>query len=54
MDLNSARRRRRSAGSSVVCVRSPVKTMNSGGVGSAFTVATALRSVIAASGLAGP
>src|SRR5262249_7722872 len=44
----------RSATSSVVWVRSPVKTMKSGCCGSAFTAATACLSVLAASGLGGP
>ena len=47
-------RSRRSFSSSVVWVRSPVKTMKSGCLGSAFTVATAFSSVCSASGLAGP
>jgi len=42
-------------GSSVVCVRSPVKTMKSGSNESAFTAATAFCSVPSASGFsAGP
>jgi hypothetical protein len=55
ISLNSASRLRRSMGLSVVWVRSPVKTMKSGGSPSALTAATALGSVPRASGLtAGP
>src|SRR5438132_12145717 len=54
MALNSRMRLRRSASSSVVWVRSPVKTTKSGAEGSALTAATACRSVLAASGLGGP
>jgi len=41
MSRNSASLRRLSLGSSVVCVRSPVKTMKSDSNESAFTAATA-------------
>src|SRR5439155_136283 len=52
---NSASRRRRSRGSSVVWVRSPVKTTKSGCVSRALTAAIAFGRVPAASGLtAGP
>ena len=54
MALNSRMRLRRSASSSVVWVRSPVKTMKSGCCGSALTACTACRSVSAASGFGGP
>src|SRR6266550_395124 len=54
MALNSRIRLRRSPSSSVVWVRSPVKTTKSGVAGSALTAATACRSVFAASGLGGP
>ena len=47
-------RRRRSRGSSVVCVRSPVKITKSGVSLSAFTDATAFGSVPRASGFGGP
>ena len=54
MDLNSAIRLRRSASSSVVWVRSPVKTTKSGRAEEAFTACTASRSVWSAWGLGGP
>ena len=54
ISLNSAMRRRRSAGSSVVWVRSPVNTMKSGCSARALTEATAFLSVPFASGLGGP
>ena len=47
-------RARRSLPSSVVWVRSPVKTMKSGCLARPFTVATAFSSVCSASGFAGP
>ncbi len=47
---NSPRRLRRSCASSVVWVRSPVKTMKSGWTGSAFTASMAFGSVPRASG----
>ena len=54
MSRKPASRWRRSAGSSVVWVKSPVNMTKSGGTCSALTAATAMRSVLAASGLAGP
>src|SRR5260221_692023 len=55
MSRNSASLRLLSLGSSVVCVRSPVKTIKSGSNESAFTAATAFCSVPSASGFsAGP
>ena len=47
-------RARRSLPSSVVWVRSPVKTMKSGCLARPLTVATAFFSVCSASGFAGP
>src|SRR5258708_127383 len=54
MALNSRMRVRRSFSSSVVWVRSPVKTTKSRCRGSALTACTACRSVLAASGFGGP
>src|SRR6185295_15431462 len=54
MALNSVMRLRRRASSSVVWVRSPVKTMKSGFSFEAFTACTVSLSVLSASGLGGP
>ena len=54
MSRNSASRFRRSLGSSVVCVRSPVKKMKSGCCSRLFTAATAFLRVPLASGFGGP
>jgi len=54
MSRNWLKRCRRTFGSSVVCVRSPVKTMKSGGSASALTAATAFLRVPFASGFGGP
>src|ERR1041384_813768 len=53
MALNSRMRCRRTLSSSVVCVRSPVKTTKSGCCGSAFTAFTACFNVFSASGFGG-
>jgi hypothetical protein len=54
ISLKRFMRARRSAPSSVVCVRSPVKTNNYRLCARPFTVTIAFSSVWSASGLAGP